>query len=1033
MVATTSSGFGDVKVMRCIDRERRALLDFKRGIVDNYGRLSSWGSTEKEDDKRDCCTWEGVHCSNRTGHVLILDLHGPSNYDPNHSQRLSGQNISSSLLELQHLSYLDLSFNNFRSSTFPKFISSLSRLTHLNLAMNGIYGMVPHQLGNLTNLRYLDLEGNYLNVTKLEWLSHIRHLRYLGLSGADLSKAVDWQQAINKLPLLTELRLHHCQLPQTTIPPSLDLFPTNSSPSMSLSVIGLSGNNLVSSSIYHWLCNLSASLISIDLSENYLRGPIPDAFGYMLSLEDVELSVNSLDGGIPKSFGNLSRLHSLQLSQNNLNEQLPHILQNLMGAENSLEILNLEQNQISGSLPDFTKFLSLKELYLGRNTLNGSFPINFGRISNLNFLDVSSNQISGPLPDISVFPLLRELNLSYNRLQGILPKSIGQLSKLEILDASLNSLEGIICESHFSNLYNLKTLILSYNSVVLDFSSDWTPPFRLTVIGLSNSCMGPHFPKWLRTQNNFSQLDISCVGISDTIPDWFWDLSPRLQFLNLSYNQISGIVPNLSLRLVDFSVIDLSSNCFNGSIPSLPPNVVTVNLSKNKFLGSISSLCRSHFWSGGFLDLSDNFLSGELPDCWTNNEDLNILNLDNNYFSGKIPSSIGNLRFLKSLHLRKNNFVGELPSSLQECTELIVIDLSENKFAGKIPTWIGTHLTKLIVLSLCVNEFYGSIPPNICHLEYIQILDFSQNNISGTIPMCFNNFTSLVQKNTSSGTIEFQRIEYAKFDAFFVGGKYMDFALVQWKGKPRKYKKILGLLKIIDLSCNKLVGEIPQNIASLRGLLNLNLSRNHLTGTIIRRIGEMETLECLDLSMNQLSGEIPTDIARLSSLSVLDLSDNNLSGKIPSSTQLQSFNASSYAGNPDLCGLPLPKCQGDETAARVPAVTDHGIDNNFVENEDKLVTFGFYVSMVLGFILSFWAVFGTLLLKRSWQHAYFQFLNATKDWIYVTTAVYAARLQRKLTSYMVWYIIFPFYYFSSISVCVKKQHRMISLFITTDD
>ncbi|CAK9176948.1 unnamed protein product [Ilex paraguariensis] len=162
----------------------------------------------------------------------------------------------------------------------------------------------------------------------------------------------------------------------------------------------------------------------------------------------------------------------------------------------------------------------------------------------------------------------------------------------------------------------------------------------------------------------------------------------------------------------------------------------------------------------------------------------------------------------------------------------------------------------------------------------------------------------------------------------------------------------------------------------------------------------MEMLECLDLSKNHLSGEIPPDFARLHILSVLDLSDNNLSGKIPSSTQLQSFDASSYAGNRDLCGLPLTKCPGDEAAAQVPSDIGHGIDNNFEEDEDRFVTFGFYVSMVLGFILAFWAVFGTLLLKRSWQHAYFQFLNNIKDWIYVTTAVYMARLRRKLTSYM---------------------------------
>ncbi|CAK9176949.1 unnamed protein product [Ilex paraguariensis] len=430
---------------------------------------------------------------------------------------------------------------------------------------------------------------------------------------------------------------------------------------MSLSVIDLSWNNLVSSSIYHWLFNLNASLVSIDISYNVLQGPIPDAFGNMLSLKDLYLNDNSLDGGIPKSFGNLSCIHSLYLSINHLNEQLSQILQNLTGAaQNSLEILNLNQNQISGSLPDFTKFSSLKELYLGRNTLNRSFPLSFGQISNLIFLHVFSNQISGPLPDMSIFHLLKELYLSNNRLQGMLPKSIGQLSKLEILGVSSNSLE---------------------DSVIV-------------VWGLISQ-------KWLRTQNNFSELDISYVGISDTIPDWFWDLSPRLHFLNLSYNQISGIVPDLSLKLVDFPGIDLSSNCFNGLIPSLPPKATLVYLCKNMFSGSISHFCAN------------------------------------------------------------NKFVGELPSSLQNCTKLSVINLGENKFAGEIPAWIGTHLTNLIILSLRQNEFYGSIPPRICHLDHIQILDLSRNNISGNIPRCLNNFTSLVKRNSSSETIKIELVSYS--------------------------------------------------------------------------------------------------------------------------------------------------------------------------------------------------------------------------------------------------------------------------------
>ncbi|XP_016649748.1 PREDICTED: uncharacterized protein LOC107881151, partial [Prunus mume] len=55
----------------CIEKERHALLAFKRGLVDDYNLLSSWGS---EAQKQDCCRWVGVSCSNQTGHVLQLDL-----------------------------------------------------------------------------------------------------------------------------------------------------------------------------------------------------------------------------------------------------------------------------------------------------------------------------------------------------------------------------------------------------------------------------------------------------------------------------------------------------------------------------------------------------------------------------------------------------------------------------------------------------------------------------------------------------------------------------------------------------------------------------------------------------------------------------------------------------------------------------------------------------------------------------------------------------------------------------------------------
>ncbi|KAJ8541964.1 hypothetical protein K7X08_016830 [Anisodus acutangulus] len=314
-----------------------------------------------------------------------------------------------------------------------------------------------------------------------------------------------------------------------------------------------------------------------------------------------------------------------------------------------------------------------------------------------------------------------------------------------------------------------------------------------------------------------------------------------------------------------------------------------------------------------------------------------IDNSSNNNLDGIIPDSIGSSSYIESLQLRNNNFTGALPTFLKNCRELKILDVGENKLSVEIPSWIGSHLTNLVVLSLRVNRFNGSIPPSLCHLNQVHILDLYKNNLSGEVPRCMNNITSLLRNDSLESSIHFDYASYG--DPYHHGNKYMGDALVQWKRSGFVYNKTLGLLKIINFSSNELAGRIPEEIAQLDRVLSLNLSRNNLTGNIIEGIGKMEKLESLDLSENQLTGRIPTSLAQLNFLSVLDLSSNNLLGKISSSTQLQSFDPSSYAGNNEHCGAPFAECP----------IADYSRINN-LDEDDKIMSFGFYVCVASGFI-----------------------------------------------------------------------------------
>ncbi|XP_028795702.1 receptor-like protein EIX2 [Neltuma alba] len=253
----------------CAVTDKEALLKLKDGFVDGGDRLSTWKS------EADCCEWSGVLCSNLTGHVIKLDL---VHYGD--SEELRG-NIDSSLCDLQHLTYLNLDFNNFEGSKIPECIGSLGQLRELSASGASIGGTIPRGLQNLSSLEYLDLRSTGLIAKDLEWISHLSSLRSLNLSGVNLSQAVDWQSSLSKAPHLSEINLDDCALISHHVNPASFVY-TNSS--TSLKVLSLAGNNL-DSSILPWLSNVSNVLTELHLQDNALEHIFPNA-----------LNINSLQG-----------------------------------------------------------------------------------------------------------------------------------------------------------------------------------------------------------------------------------------------------------------------------------------------------------------------------------------------------------------------------------------------------------------------------------------------------------------------------------------------------------------------------------------------------------------------------------------------------------------------------------------------------------------------------------------------------------------------------------------------------------------
>ncbi|XP_019080559.2 receptor-like protein EIX2 [Vitis vinifera] len=555
----------------CTEIERKALVQFKQGLTDPSGRLSSWGCL-------DCCRWRGVVCSQRAPQVIKLKLRNRYARSPEADGEATGAfgdyygaahafggEISHSLLDLKYLRYLDLSMNYFGGLKIPKFIGSFKRLRYLSLSGASFGGTIPPHLGNLSSLLYLDLNSYSLESVEndLHWLSGLSSLRHLDLGNIDFSKAAAyWHRAVSSLSSLLELRLPGCGLS------SLPDLPLPFGNVTSLSMLDLS-NNGFSSSIPHWLFNFS-SLAYLDLNSSNLQGSVPDGFGFLISLKYIDLSSNLFIGGhLPGNLGKLCNLRTLKLSFNSISGEITGFMDGLSECVNGSSLESLDSgfnDNLGGFLPDALGHLkNLKSLRLWSNSFVGSIPNSIGNLSSL-----------------------KEFYISENQMNGIIPESVGQLSALVAVDLSENPWVGVITESHFSNLTNLTELAIKKVSpnVTLAFnvSSKWIPPFKLNYLELRTCQLGPKFPAWLRNQNQLKTLVLNNARISDTIPDWFWKLDLQVDLLDFANNQLSGRVPN-SLKFQEQAIVDLSSNRFHGPFPHFSSKLNSLYLRDNSFSG----------------------------------------------------------------------------------------------------------------------------------------------------------------------------------------------------------------------------------------------------------------------------------------------------------------------------------------------------------------------------------------------------------------------------------------------------------------
>ncbi|KAL9407181.1 hypothetical protein Peur_004153 [Populus x canadensis] len=306
LVATISVGFCyGCSSAGCRLSEKGALLKFKNDLTDPSNRLTCWVSDE------DCCRWSGVVCNNLTGHALELYLGTHISYDvklastasvdleDNRGSKLGGE-ISSSLLNLKYLRYLDRSNKDFGGIHIPKFLGStrnpsgnipnsilnfkLSSViaSSLHLQNSHLSGKVPLSLKNCTQLVTLDFTVNNFRGNLPTWMGKLSRMKILNLHA---------NQFDGQIPV------EFCDL-------------------ASLQVLDLAYNNLngtIPSCINHF--SSMDKMISSESALLMMKGRVAE-YSSILNFESIDLSLDDLSGKIPNEVTSLEELQALNLSHN---------------------------------------------------------------------------------------------------------------------------------------------------------------------------------------------------------------------------------------------------------------------------------------------------------------------------------------------------------------------------------------------------------------------------------------------------------------------------------------------------------------------------------------------------------------------------------------------------------------------------------------------------------------------------------------------------------------------------------------------
>jgi len=582
------------------------------------------------------------------------------------------------------------------------------------------------------------------------------------------------------------------------------------------------------------------------LNDNELTGTIPSGIGNLSSLIELYMYGNQLTGTIPKEIGTLVNLETLTLAENQLYGTIPEEVNELVNIKTFSVHNNLDSSgSLSGGLPSFTKSPHISELRLEGNNLSGTIPTDLFLIANTAAemtIDLDNNDLRGDIPSV--------LSRFSNLFLGITGNRIDNIP--EELCFKQDWMKGLV------NLYGCDAIACDNGHYNFKAGRQETSDDPCKVCDEDDGSKGdigsyvceppPEYYEYSDEDSDDYDDTPDLISKELTALTTFYMNSDPLEWENSKgweslysdgdddqyYNVYIADEQNYCVSDQFFGL-----TCENGRVTKiiLPYNGLSGEIHPSLFeleKLKVLDLSYNRVWFAKVSDEEDDFsiqshgfqglrtatsleelnMSGTATTKWDGIEGgskLKHLYLNNLLMEGTLPDEIYSLTDLEYFEAKSSDIHGKLSSKLGMLTMLKSVNLYYNRLQGSLPSELGL-LTDLTALELSENEWEGTIPTELQNLQNIEEIAIHDKLRQG------KGLTGSLPKFDTSPKLMFLSLESNKLDGTipedFLGGYN-----VESNGSNRMF---------IGLSDNKLTGNIPDSLLKYKDVF-IDLAGNEIS------------------------------------------------------------------------------------------------------------------------------------------------------------------------------------------------------------